>query len=223
MRTNPSDCRLENPEEVLMNGRTSGRYEIDVPGRNTPFLSGLPPLLGKPRLAVGLENEPLDIYGYGPYYVSDQAKALFSDVDPEGFEFADCETVDRDGVPVSPYWMMNPLRVFSEFDEFRSSFELYVDRFPDSDPHNSSIVALNDIYMSPDLPASFHSFHLPRYGTDFLVDGMLADAWREANLTGAQLTPLQPPTEEELGAEKEEPDYLSYANSPYWSRRGSNS
>src|SRR5687768_1692873 len=109
MRTNPSDFRFLNEDEVLINGRTAGRHDHSVPGEFLPFKTGAPPLRGKPKLAVAVAEAPVDIYGFGPYFVSSRAKALLSGLDPDGFDFIECDTVDRDGTPLEPYWMMNAI------------------------------------------------------------------------------------------------------------------
>lgn len=222
LRTNPSDFHFANKDEVLIDGRTAGRHERPVPDDSFPFTTGVPPLRGKPRLVVALEEEPLDLYGFGPYYVSSRARALLAGIDSDGFDFVECDTADRNGAPVPPYWMTNAVRVVDEFDEERSDFVTYAEANPQApDRSNHSILVLNDIYMSPGLPASHHAFYLARYATAFLVDALLGDSWREAGLTGAILTPLQPPTEADLGAGKDYPDYLLFNNSPYWFRKGS--
>lgn len=46
-----------------------------------------------------------------------------------------------------------------------------------------------------------------------------ADCWRAAGLVGAVFTPLQPPTQVELGTDKEDTDYLSFKNHPFWDRK----
>ncbi len=199
----------------------AGRHEHIVPGYRSPFTTGLPPLFGKPAISIRAEtDEVLDLYGFKPYFVSGRAKDLLSRLDPKGFEFAECATFDRSDNPVQPYWMTEAVRVVREFDEERSSFQRYVDANPDTeDPLNPAIVALNDIYMSANLPKSYHSFYFPRYAGNFIVDAAIADTWREAGLTGAMFTPIQPPTEDDLGRAKKDPDYFYFKNSPYWSRK----
>lgn len=210
-----------NQDEALIDGRTAGRHEHSVPGSNAPFCTGAPPLREKPKLMLDADGASLlDLYGQSPRFLSSRAKALLADIDPEGFEFVECETVDRKGIPLEPYWLTDAIRIVNEFDEERSSFVRYVDKFPERADHsNNLIVALNDIYMSPNLSDSYHAFYFPRYATYFIVDDVLADAWRRMELTGVRFTPLQLPTEEEFGSHKEYPDHLSFRNYPYWTNR----
>jgi hypothetical protein len=217
-----SDHAFVNQGEALIDGRSAGRHEHSVPGYMVPICTGVPPLRERPKLVLGAECEGLlDIYGFGPRFVSGRAKAVLSEIDPEGFEFVECDTVDAEGNSLEPYWMTDAIRLVNGFDEGRSSFRRYVDQYPENaDPLNLAIVALNDIRMSPELPESHHAFYFPSYQGYFIVDDILADAWREARLSGATLTPLQTPTQEEFGAEKQYPDHLSFLNYPYWTQRG---
>lgn len=160
-----------------------------------------------------------DVYGFNPRFFSGRAKSILARIDPEGFEFVECDTFDRSGTRIESYWMANAVRVVPEFDEVRSSFKRFAEENPESgDPSNPNIVTLNDIYMPPGFPRSYHVFYLARYPAHFIVDGAIADAWTREELTGARLTPLQPPTDEELGADQEQPSYLSFLNHPYWAR-----
>ena len=208
-RTPFGELDFLNEAEVLVEGRLRGRREHDVRVYRTGFATGLPRLLGKPRIRVGAQPDtPQDLYGAKPWFISGRAKALIDGIDPDGIDLAECDTFDRSGNRIAPYWMIDATRIVEEFDEARSSFETL----------NRGIVLLNDIYMLADLPDGYHSFYFPRYGSYFIVDALFADSWRAAGLVGAVFTPLQPPTEFDLGADKEEPDYLSFINYPFWDR-----
>jgi hypothetical protein len=217
-RFNPSDCDFVNKDEALINGRTAGRHEHESRYRNYPFCTGLPQLREKPRLVIGeYEGELLDTYGFNIRFVSDRAKRLLETLDPEGFEFVECDAVHVDGRPLETYWYMNAVRAVEEFDEARSSFIRYADRNPGTpDSLNPAIVALNDIVWLPDLPGDSHSFYLTRCGLHFIVDEAIADAWRDAGFKGALFTPLQPPLLRDLGLDEEYETYLSFVNYPYW-------
>ena len=151
---NPSDFSWVNKDEALIDGRIGGRHEHKVEGYLGPICVGVPRLREKPKLVVGAEDDRLlDVYGFGPYYVSTKAKTLLCEIDAEGFDFVECDTVDGNGVPIEPYWMMDAIRMVHAFDESRSSFIRYVDRNPEnSNPLNPSISVLNDIHMPPDFP-----------------------------------------------------------------------
>lgn len=47
-----------------------------------------------------------------------------------------------------------------------------------------------------------------------IADGAIVDAWRAAGLIGAVFTTPKPPTEVDMAA------HLSFANYPYWTRKG---
>ena len=222
MRINPSDFRFANAAEALIDGITAGRREHWLQGRSLPVCTGLPHLRAKPELVIGVEDDPCDIYGFGPYYVSSRAKVLLSDLDPHGFDFVACQTIDREGTSVEPYWMMAAVRVVDEFDEEHSGFVTYLDLNPaDPDRSNRAISILNEISMPADLPVSYHAFFLARYTLHFIVDEVLGDAWRNGDFSGALLTPLQQPTKEDLGSGGEIPNSLLFLNSPYWDDKGS--
>jgi hypothetical protein len=220
LRHNPSDYAFVNEDEALINGRWRGRHAHPAPGYRLPFYVGVPELRAKPKLVVGADrDELLDIYGFDRNYVSSRAKALLSEIDPQAFEFVECDTVDGNGRAIDPYWMFAVIRVASGFDEARSDFITFKERNPD-DPEaatNPTISVLNDIYMPEDFPADAHAFRFVRYRTHIIVDGAIVDAWRAAGLTGAEFTPLQPPTEVDMA------DHLSFANYPYWTQKAQRS
>ena len=216
MRRNPSDCEFVNEEAALVDGRRVGLREFPAPGFSVPFYAGLPPLREKPKLVVGHEQRTLlDIYGFDLRFVSTPARDLLSSIDPEGFEFAECDTVDGNGVPIEPYWMMAVVRVLDRFDEAGSSFVRYADRFPDAEgaADNPLISLLHELRMPDDHPADAHAFFLTRYRTHFIATGTLVDAWKARKLKGCIFTPLQQPTKDEFK------DHLSFANYPYWTKK----
>jgi hypothetical protein len=77
-----------------------------------------------------------------------------------------------------------------------------------------SFVQLNDICMPQDFPAHAHTFRLSRHRVHMIADGAIVDAWRAAGLIGAVFTTPKPPTEVDMAA------HLSFANYPYWTRKG---
>ncbi|HEX8573010.1 MAG TPA: DUF1629 domain-containing protein [Allosphingosinicella sp.] len=213
-RTPFGDVEFLNRDEVLADGRGQGRLEHKVRAYRTPFATGLPRLAGRPRIRVGAQTGVLqDLYGAKPWFISGRAKALTEAVDPDGLDLAECDTLDGEGEAIPSYWMADATRIVEEFDEMRSSFETL----------NRGIVLLNDVQMTAGLPDEYHSFYFPRYQSHFIVDALFADRWRSAGLTGAVFTPLQPPTEADLGADKEEPDYLSFKNHPFWDMKRASS
>jgi len=223
LRRNPSDLEFVNQAEVLRHSSVPGAYiragthHHALDGLGAPLCFGLPELRGKPALIVGVdedESDLLDIYGLSERYVSPRAKELLCSIDPDAFEFAECATVDGAGRPFEPYWMMAVVRVVEQWDEARSKILWHRELFSD-DPQQSQnplIARLQDVYF-PSIAQDEHAFHLLRYPDDFIFDETLVTAWREAGLTGAFFTPLQPPTPEEA---VEADHFYSY---PYWSDR----
>lgn len=201
-RYNPSDFEFSNEAEALVNGTNYlGVHEVSVPGYLHPQKFGLPKLLATPHLILGEQRkELLDIYGFSTQFISDRAKRLLESLDPEAFEFAQCEAVDWLGRPLSPYWLARVVRVFDRFDEERSNFITYRERNPD-DPEkdvNPAISELNTLVMLDDFPTSAHVFYLARYQHDFIVDKAFVERWIQSGFKGAKFSPLQYLTESEM-------------------------
>ncbi len=218
MRRNSGDnLTFVNEEEVLVNGRRSGTREREVPGLPRPLLVGLPPQRGQPRVVLGASGrKALDFYGPSQIFISNRAKELLEGIDPEAFEFAECETATRRGDPIETFWWMAVIRVVG-FDEERSDFQWYRDAFPKNRDAQSNplMVALHDIHMPEGFPDDHHAVWVGRYQRSFVGDEVLVDAWRGAKLIGPRFTPLQPPTKAELK------EHLSFVNHPYWTERAS--
>jgi hypothetical protein len=207
---------FENRSEVLVDGRLAGTHEHRVPGHPMPVLVGIPPLRGKPRLVLGGSGKRArDYYGSNPVFISSRAKRLIEGIDPDGFEFVECETVTRTGDSVEPYWWANVVRWVDKFDEARSGFEWTRDRFPDmaDAQNNPSMFRLYDIRMPEGFPADSHAFWLAHYLNYAVFDEVIVDAWRAAGLTGAIFTPLQPPTQAERKLAH------LFVNAPYWTEK----
>ena len=176
---------------------------------------GLPVFTDRPRLRLSPRRRLYDFYGTGPYFVSEAARALLEGIDGAAFEFEECETIDKRGGPMASYWLMDVARLIQHFDEARSDFATAWQRDPDARaaaPH-PAILRLNDIHMLPGFPEEWHAFRLARYGTHFIADAEIVDAWRAAGLSGAEFTPLQPPTARERRSQGR------FYNFPYWSDR----
>ena len=196
-------------------GSLLGRHHHVIEGWDRPIWVGLPVFTGTPKLRLFPRRRLLDFLGYGPYFVSARAKALFERIDAEAFEFEACETVDARGRPIETYWLMAVARLVQRFDEERSEFVSYAERFPDAPEAatNPAISQLGDIHMPEGFPDDWHAFILARYQTQFIASGDIVDAWEAEKLTGARFTPLQPPTGREMRR------HLSFYNYPYWSAK----
>ena len=206
-----------NKDEALVDGRLAGTHERWEPGHPHPAFVGVPPLRTKPKLVLGGSGPTnLDYYDvWKPIFISTRAKKLVEGIDPGGFEFAECETVDRQGKRIESYWWMDVIRWVETFDEARSDFAWYRDRNPAAPDAqtNPSISDLYDIRMPAGFPDEYHAFWLAHYRLKFVFDEVLVDTWRQAGLTGVHFTPLQSPTEAEF---KEHSRFVNY---PYWTEK----
>jgi hypothetical protein len=205
-----------NEDEALVNRRRIGFHERHVPGRTHPVFAGVPPLRARPKVLIpGTGARAVDYDGMSPVFLSGRAKRLLESIDPEAFEFAECETATRRGNPIEPYWWLAVVRRVEKFDEARSDFEWYHDRFPTAPGarDNPRMLRLNDIHMPADFPDEYHAFWLAHFNSYAVFDEVIVDAWREAKMTGAKFTPLQPPTKTDFKR------HLSFVNYPYWTDR----
>lgn len=206
-----------NKAEALVNGRTSGTREVPLPGLARPVRVGMPPFREKPKLVVSGDGSvpPPDFHGRIPTFVSNRAKQLLERVDPEGFEFGETETVTETGTVMEPFWWMSVVRIVPQFDEERSDFVWYRDQYPAAPDaqSNPTMAVLNDIRMPEGFPATSHAFHLAHYRKYPVFSEDIVDAWRELGLTGAQFTPLQPPTDTDFQT------HLAFVNYPYWTEK----
>lgn len=202
-----------NEDEALVNGRRIGYQECRIPGHPFPVFVGVPPLREKPRVLVGGTGaRAVDYDGMMPVFISNRAKKLLEGIDAEAFEFAECETATRRGNPIEPYWWMEVIRWVEKFDEERSDFEWYRDRFPATpNAHDHPLMfRLYDVHMPTGFPEAYHAFRFAHHNSYAVFDEVIVDAWREAGMTGAQFTPLQPPTKVDMKT------HLSFRNYPYW-------
>ena len=207
--------RWLNDRSGTLGGSRLGQHKHPVEGSDMSTWVGLPVFTEKPKLRFGARRRLYDFYGYGPYFVSERAKALLERIDAAAFEFEECDTVDARGRAMAPYWMMAVARLVQSFDEAKSDFVTYRQRNPDAADaaSNPTISALQDIHMPAGFPENWHAFRFARYIRQFIADGEIVDAWRAAGLTGAEFTPLQPPTARELRS------HARFYNFPYWTDR----
>lgn len=196
-------------------GSGLGRQEAIIDGWNMKVWTGLPKLRTVPRLQLRARRKLLDFYGYGPFFISNRAKRLLSEIDLDAFDLVECETIDSKGERIEPYWMMAVKRLVQSFDEARSNFQTWAERFPDApDAKINPSIKLNHLVMPADFPPSHHVFSLARFQTTFIADGTFVDAWRAAKLTGAIFTPLQEPSPAERRARSQffiDPHWFSSA------------
>lgn len=163
------------------------------------------------------------IHGLAPYFdsyfsgdrllISNRAKELLEEIDPAAFQFVECDAQASDRSPLPPYWLMAVTRVVEEFDEERSVFR----EFGGSTPLRAGLVAgvveLYELFMPDDFPKEFSAFHLLKYGSYFIFDEAIVDAWRARGFTGLVFSPLQPAPIEEI-----ERNIWWYTNAAYFDR-----
>jgi hypothetical protein len=164
-----------------------------IPGKEYNIYTGLPNLHEKPRIRIGLKGkEPLDYYGPRRAFLSRRAKELLYDIDADAFEAVECDTFDKKGDMMEPYWMLAVKRFVPKFNEEISEFRTQsdVDELQKSFG-NPFIVEMSDIFMNDDLPGDHHAFWLSAYASDFIVDEVLMTSWKKAKLKGIEFRPIQ--------------------------------
>ena len=203
------DLELLNEEEFIKNRKWQGQHEnrvfagLNAAGEHSFYGTwyGLPKLHSKPRIKVGLRSKPIDVYsrGIGINYVSSRAKALLESIDPDAFEFAECDTITRHKQQLEPYWMMAVKRVVAEYDEERSKMLETGGRNPEPVPKGVGlgITTIYEFVPSPNMPRDWHAFYLLKHHMHFIFDQTIVDQWRAQKMTGWTFSPLQPPTPKE--------------------------
>jgi hypothetical protein len=223
-RGDPGEDELLNEADALEPSvvpdayETAGTHEFMFPWRSYPMYLGLPKLRAQPILKVGVKERPIDVYGFRSFfYVSTRVKLLLESIDRDGFEFLECVTINRRGLPYEPYWMMACIRAVMDFDRERSNFVTYQERNPDAPDSgvNKAVVQLNEIYMPQGFNTDFHAFYINNADVHMILDEMLVDSWRQNKFNSWFFTPLQCPSK----GEYKDIEYLSFYNYPYWSER----
>jgi hypothetical protein len=184
------------PSEVkVFAGRDEDGYDCYYNGpRHLP--KNLP---AKPTLKVGLRGKPLDVYGHhGHPFVSNRAKQLLESIDPNAFEFLECEAFTRNKVNLEPYWYVHVVGLVIRFDEERSVFR-EVSSKTGLIPSGQAAVITNlyEAQMIPEEVGNKHAFYLLKYTTHYIFDEVIVDAWRQVKFTGFNFSPLQTPTKRE--------------------------
>lgn len=175
----------------------------DMAGREVDHIRswGVARFRETPRVKVALKNKPQDVYGNVNinFVISSRAKSLLERIDPEGFEFVECETTTRKSLTLDSYWIAGLKRVVTEFDEEKSNFRwggAPEDQLISGKVRN--IGQLYNIYFMPDLPDDYHSFWMLQHSTFPIFDEAIVDAWRAAKLRGLRFSPIQPASKEDL-------------------------
>jgi hypothetical protein len=163
---------------------------------------GIPESLpAKPKLMIykQRDGQPLDVYhNMQNPFVSDRAKKLLESIDPEAFQFLECDAVDGRGKPLPPFWMMAVIRVVQDFDKENSVFRDVGITTPIDHNYSITFTGMDDIRMLPDMPDRYQAFYLIYEKLYFIFSEAIVDRWREQKFKGLFFHPLQPPTPDEL-------------------------
>ncbi|MGF7152153.1 hypothetical protein FHS96_005822 [Sphingomonas zeicaulis] len=213
----PGDYKFLNRREVLdhdmpLRGlRTYHDYE-----RGVDIRFGLPKLNATPSIIFGqLRHQVKDFYRSAFTIVSNAAKEIMLQVDPSGIEFAKCAAVDWEGNPLNPYWLVAETRIDQIHDHERSVVR-YANQLGGDARHwvPRGISDIYDLSMPDNFNESTRIFSLKGASQTLIVDEVLVTAWRAAGLTGAEFTPLYPPT----AADRER--HMRVYNRSYWESNG---
>jgi len=205
--------------ELVPNGRNAyvpstqmGRYSIPLGDSGFIRRYGLPEPEVKPAVTAGVKYEPLDYYGINSVVrlVSNRTKELLCEVASGDFEFIECETKVAHIDTTDPYWMMAVRRCEDWLGDEGSNIEWMRDADP-GQARNPYMRAINELRIG-ELPEGVHAIDIARFGRRPIVDEVIVDEIRRADLTGFRFTPLQEPTEDEWKS------YLNFENFSYWNK-----
>jgi hypothetical protein len=198
-RYNPSDMEFLNEDEALIDGRRIGPRAYEFSSHRDPVYYGNPDMRVKPKIRIARKNKPIDIYGFFPeLFISSQVKDLLTALDSDAFEYSECETINRKGEPVAPYWMTAIVRIVEDFDRERSDFTTVQEVSEPTDiDYGNAVWELYDLYMKPDFPANHHAFRLSHFGR-LIFDEVMVAVFMQNKLRGFVFSPLQAPTPHEL-------------------------
>lgn len=98
-----------------------------------PEVGGFPKFDEVPRLHETSAERTLSDFqmGFEGYWlVSDRLKRIFESVDPDAFEFAECELVRYDGTLGDPYFLCDVVRSLDAIDDDASVIRIATDGYP---------------------------------------------------------------------------------------------
>ncbi|MCD0277839.1 DUF1629 domain-containing protein [Xanthomonas melonis] len=149
-----------------------------------PEGGGFPPLSETPRLIYNPKRgpPPEDLEGgmSGYWLVSERLKSVFQDIDPEGFEFVECDYRLEDDSKGPSYFLCDVVRTLDALDEDNSKLNIEIsDEFAEGKYYNLSGGAR--LVFKKNVVSGAHIFHLPYCGFVF-CDRALRDAVHEAGI-----------------------------------------
>lgn len=176
-----ASIELDNPDEVIKPPMTT---LSPMPYREHRGYKGCYPI--SPRFVFGKKKGPMprDIEEYaGHWLVSDRLKAVLEQVDPEGFDFAECDIRLKDGARGPRYWLCDVLRVLDAVDEANSRLQL-CNR--SGEPKLYGLAGPHRLVFRTDVVGSAHSFRLKFSVSYVVVDDLIKTACQEAGIKGTK-------------------------------------
>ncbi len=163
--------------------RTPPRLILRPEGGGFPPLRGTPILQYVPKLGHAPEDMEDGMSGY--WLVSDRLKQVFQSVDPNGFEFVECDYRLPDGSEGPRYHLCDVVRTLDALDEGGSRLTVeHSDEFPDGKFYN--LLGGASLKFRKDVVGDSHVFILAFSGERVICDRVLHDAVVGAGISSAR-------------------------------------
>lgn len=154
-----------------------------------PADGGFPALREKPLLKYEPEagDPPEDLEGglSGYWLVSERLKNVLSSVDPNGFEFVECDYFLQDGTVGPRHYLCDVVRKIDALDESASKLKIkHSDDYPGGKYY--SLGGGVSLVFRPEVVGDFHVFRTPYSGNYVFADAVLRDAVVAAGMGGGK-------------------------------------
>ena len=170
---------FENVKELL----TPPRLILRPEGGGFPHLASVPRLVYSPKKGDPPEDLEGGMSGY--WLVSERLKLVFEQVDPDGFQFVECDYRAPDGSALSPYYLCEVARVLDAVDEGASTMQVLVsDEYPTGKIYDLTGGA--SLAFRKDVIGQAHVFHTPFSGSLTFCDRHLRNAVWSAGIGGPE-------------------------------------
>lgn len=141
-----------------------------------PEGGGFPPLRETPRLVYDPKRgpPPEDLEGglSGYWLVSERLRDVFQEVDPEGFEFVECDYRLQDGSKGPRYFLCDVVRTLDALDEENSKLTIEISKdFPEGKFYD--FAGGSSITFKRNIVGTAHVFHTPYSGDLVFCDETL--------------------------------------------------
>ncbi|WP_115563168.1 imm11 family protein [Xanthomonas arboricola] len=166
--------------------RLPGSFVVEPPNGDPDQYPEKPHLIHVPALG-GMPRDFENLFGI--WIVSDALKAVFENVDPEGFAFTACDFTLADGSPGPQRYLCDVVRTLDALNEEASRVKVKYERDHQSgeDVKLYSAAGGASLVFNENVVGNTHVFRQERLGTDAICDRALADALSAANLDGVRL------------------------------------